>query len=118
VKTIHLRDALRMMGDKTPDGQPIPFRYKGFSFNRKTLRGGDEVNIPECVLLTEAALANPRSMRRRASDRAAKATSTSAKHRPGAHFRNATRDLLLPTGDKHRVIVWLMTEFNGQRVVL
>lgn len=117
-KTIHLRDALRMMGQKTPDGTPVPFSYVGYTFNRKTLRGGERVEIPEAVLLTEEALPNPRSMRRRESDRAAKATDPTARHRPGAHFRNATRNLLLPTGDKHKVIVWLMTEFNGARVIL
>lgn len=107
-----------MMGDKTPEGQPIPFRYAGYTFNRKTGQGGERVEIPECVLLTEAALPNPRTMRRRASEREAKATAATAKHRPGAHFRHATRDLLLPTGDKHRAIMWLMTEFNDMRVIL
>lgn len=99
-------------------GEPRPFRYAGYTYNRKTSAGGERIEIPEAVLLTEAALANPRSMRSREQDRNAKAVNPSAKHRPGAHFRSATRDLLLPTGDKHRVIVWLMTEFNGMRVIL
>lgn len=117
MKTIHLRDALRLMGEIGPNEQPAPFRYAGFTHNRKTGNGGERIEIPEAVLLTEAALANPRSMRVREQSRAAKATNPSAKHRPGAHFRSATRDLLLPTGEKHRVIVWLMTEFNGMRVI-
>lgn len=118
VRTIHLRDALRLMGEKDPEGQPVPFRYAGYTHTRKTGRGGELVEIPECVLLTEAAQANPRSMRRRAEAREHRATALGVKHRPGAHFRNSTRDLLLPTGDKHRIIIWLMTMFNDMRVVL
>ena len=118
-RTIHLRDALTLMGEKNPStGQPLPFRYVGYTHNRKTGAGGERVEIPEAVLLTEAARANPRSIRRRQEARDAKAVNPSSKHRPGAHFRSATRDLLLPNGDKHRVIIWLMTEFNGMRVVL
>lgn len=118
ISTIHLRDALRIMEEKDPEGQPIHFSYKGYTHNRKTSRGGEEVEIPEAVLLTEAALANPRSMRQRIQDKAVRASALGVKHRPGAHYRNSTRDLLLPTGDKHRIIIWLMTEINGMRVVL
>lgn len=117
MKTIHLRDALRLMSEIGPNDQPVPFRYAGYTYNRKTGNGGERIEIPEAVHLTEAARANPRTMRRRQEDRAAKAKDPGAKHRPGAHFRSATRDLLLPTGEKHRVIVWLMTEFNGMRVI-
>lgn len=107
------------MGEKSPhDGQPVPFSYAGYTWNRKTQRGGERVEIPEAVLLTEAALANPRSMRSRAEAKAVKATALGVRHRPGAHYRNSTRDLLLPTGDKHRIIIWTMVEFNGMRVIL
>lgn len=119
VRTIHLRDALRIMDVKDPStGQPVPFRYVGYTHNRKTGKGGERVEIPEAVLLTEAARANPRSMRRRAEEKEQRANALGVKHRPGAHFRNSTRDLLLPTGDKHRIIIWLMTEINGMRVIL
>lgn len=116
---IHLRDALRLMGEKHPaTGEPVPFRYRGFTYNRKSKAGGEVVELPEAVLLTEEARPNPRGMRVRQEARLAKAASSTARHRPGSHFRNATRDLLLPTGDKHRIIVYLMTHFNGMRVIL
>lgn len=118
LRTMHLRDALRAMEQLGPTNQPIPARIGHFTHNRKSGRGGDYIEIPEAVLLTEAAQANPRSMRARAADKERKATASGVKHRPGAHFRNSTRDLLLPTGDKHRFIIYTLVMFNGYRVVL
>lgn len=116
--SIHLRDALRLMHEKTPAGALIPFRYTGYTHNRRTHEGGRLTEYPEALPLVEDALPNPRTLRDRDADKKAKAADLAAKHKPGDHFRNATRDLLLPTGEKVRVIIWTMMRFNGMRVVL
>jgi len=117
-RSIRLRDALQAMGTRGPDGQPIPFSYVRYTWNRKTSRGGERITVPHAVLLTEAALPNPRSMRVRRAQQAARAAKPDRRSRVGEHFRKATRDFLLPTGEKDRAIVWLITEFNGMRVLL
>jgi hypothetical protein len=118
-RTIRLRDALQAMGTRGPDGQPIPFSYVRYTWNRKTSRGGERITVPHAVLLTEAALPNPRSMRARQAQHSARGTHKPDKRqRMGENFRKATRDFLLPTGEKDRAIVWLLTEFNGMRILL
>lgn len=116
--TIHFRDMLRMMGERDPAGTPVRFNLRGFTYNRKTKEGGRTSAYHDATLLVEDALPNPRDIDKRAAERKARAEATTAKHRPGDHFRNATRDLLTPDQEKHRVIIWTITHFNGMRVVL
>jgi hypothetical protein len=106
------------MGQRMPDGTPVPFDCSCYTFNRKTKRGGQLMHHQQVVLHTEDSQPNPRSIRARQQAREAKAQAPAAKHRPGAHFRLATRNLQTPAGDLHKIIIWLLTEFNGHRVVL
>ncbi len=115
--TVHLRDMLTLMGQQGPNGEPLPFSLVCYTHNRKTKAGGRRVEIPEARWLTEAALPNPRTYTQRQASKKAKAESPRSRHRPGDHWRNATRNLLLPDGSVHKCIIWLVTEFNGMRVV-
>jgi hypothetical protein len=117
---LHLRDALTLMGEKDQTGKPLPFSLVCYTHNRKTKEGGRRVEIPQATWLTEDALANPRTYTQRQESRKARSGGklpAGSKGRPGDHWRNATRNLLLPNGDIHKCIIWLITEFNGQRVV-
>jgi hypothetical protein len=109
---IHHRDMLQLLGAKNPDGSPAVIRDLTFrTHNRRTGRGGRLIVIPECVLLTEDALPNPRAIRRRS-------TRPKAPHKAGAHFRRATRNFLLPTGEVQKVIIWPIIGINGMEVIL
>ena len=115
---IHFRDAMRIIEQKDASGQPVPFTLKRFTYNRKTRQGGELLTVHQAVLLTEAALPNPRPYVERQASRKATGKDPSARHRPGDHWKNATRNFLLPDGSMDKCIIWLIVEVNGQRVVM
>ncbi len=115
--TIHFRDMLTLMDQQDAEGRPVPFSLTHYTHNRKTLEGGRRVELPQALHLTEAALPNPRTYTQRQASKAAQAQNPRSRHRPGDHWRNATRNLLLPDGTIHKCIIWLITEFNGMRVI-
>lgn len=117
--TIALLDVLKIIGHVDPMTQaPKPCSYVRYTHNRRTGDGGRRVEVANAVWLTENAQANPREYNERQASRAAKALDPNARHKPGEHWRNATRNFLLPDGSKDKMIIWLLTEFNGMRVVL
>lgn len=115
--SIHLRDVLALLYEKDPlTGALRPCSFKHYTFNRRSKEGGKLCSVPEAVALTEQAQANPKAYRERRESRRALLVDPHARHRPGDHWRNATRDFKLPTGEVHRVIIWLIVEFNGMTV--
>lgn len=115
---IHFRDMLRLMEQKDAEGRPVPFNLKRFTFNRKTRMGGELLHVHQAVLHTEASQANPRPYVERQASRAAAAKNPSARHKPGEHWKNATRNLQMPDGSIDKCIIWLIVEINGLRVVM
>lgn len=116
-RTIHLHDALRLMHQADPKtGKAVPCSYVRYTHNRKTGEGGRRVEVHDAVPVKEATLANPRSYTQRRASRAAKAVDPHARHRPGDHWKNATRNMMLPNGDIDKMIIWLLVEFNGMKV--
>ncbi len=115
---IHFRDMLRLMEEKDPSGKPVPFTLKRFTYNRRTRMGGELITAHQAVLHTEASQANPRSYIERQASRAATGKDPSARHKPGSHWKNATRNLQMPDGSLDKCIIWLIVEINGKRVVM
>lgn len=115
---IHFRDMLRILEQKDATGKPVPFTLKRFTWNRKNRTGGELLTLHQAVHLTEAALPNPRAYVERQASRAATGKDPSARHKPGLHWKNATRNLLMPDGAIDKAIIWLIVEINGQRVVM
>jgi hypothetical protein len=97
--TIHLRDALRLLGERDPiTGEMKEVSYVRYTHNRRT----------------EDTRPNPRTMRARAEAKA----NRDDRRREVTHFKLGTRDFVLPDGSIDRAIICLITEVNGMRVML
>jgi hypothetical protein len=113
--TIHLRDALRLLGERDPiTGEMKEVSYVRYTHNRRTKRGGKRVRVTRAKLLTEDTRPNPRTMRARAEAKA----NRDDRRREVTHFKLGTRDFVLPDGSIDRAIICLITEVNGMRVML
>lgn len=106
---VHLRDALKLMGERLPNGTMRPFSLQAYTYNRKSREGGRKLELTDAVLLTKDALPSPvpfRARKRKALD----------KRRHPDHFATSTRNLRMPAGDVVKVNIWLITHFNGEPV--
>lgn len=109
---VHLRDMLRLMAERLPDGRMRPFNCTAYTYNRGTKEGGQRLEFTDAVLLTKDALPGPPPKTRKGRGRLA----ADGRRRPD-HFGLATRNLLLPDGAVRKVHLYLITEFNGMAVV-
>lgn len=99
---IELKDALREMDlDK-------PFKIQWVTHNRATGLGGEVRELKSAQILRKSP--NPNTSRSQAK--------TPANRKSPNHFFNGTRNIqCLETGEKKKVSIWLITEFNGRKVV-
>ena len=114
---IQLIDALRYMEERNERGFAKSFSIKYVTYNRKTGEGGEIIHIQKCTKCVgkqgdKIILGNQLSEHSRAvggldPDRVRKNPN---------HFKNATRNLLLPNGEIRKCHIRLIIEFNNEKV--
>jgi hypothetical protein len=106
---IALGQVLEQMEAIDRKGNAVPFDVKFVTANEKTGEGGDIKHYPFAVMLTN------RSNRVNASD---KPKAIAHRRKKANHWENATRNIqLLGSGKIKKIHIWLITEFNGEKVV-
>ncbi|QCR23077.1 hypothetical protein [Pontibacter sp. SGAir0037] len=89
---------------------PFDIAYVTLDQRRKT--GGEIKRYTQCLL------SGIKQKKGKATTGAnPKPESTSWAKNPN-HFDNATRNLTLPNGQKRKLHIWLITEFNGMKVLI
>lgn len=99
METIKLNEALTEM----QSGEPFDLRCVTFDESRKT--GGEFL-----------AIVGGRIFKKETKAKKLPTRNSSIKRQN--HYRNATRNVLLETGDFEKIHIWLITNFNGQQVAL
>ena len=110
---IRLGDALDQMDQTDQDGKPIPFQIKFVTANRKLLEGGDIVELPvarKCIGKRQGKVIFDKR------DKKAVSSHNDSISRDPRHWKNSTRNLLLPNGQIRKVHIRLIIEFNNLKV--
>ncbi|NQZ79124.1 MAG: hypothetical protein HRT61_23850 [Ekhidna sp.] len=107
---IRLREALRQMDKRDAEGNPVRFKIKWHTFNRSTQAGGELKLLKQATILTS----KPGKSK---GERTAQAEEPKTKRNPN-HFTNATRNIqCAESNEVKKLNIFLITEFNGQKVV-
>lgn len=100
---------------KTPDdnGQAVPFSIKTRTLNRYSKKGGKLNSYPEARLVMsekQERITNVDALRKM------KPRVLRERKNPN-HFNNKTRNIRLPNGDRKKIHIRFIVEFNGQKVM-
>ena len=109
-KYIQLSKALDLMDQLDDDGKPVKFHVKFVTADRIRRTGGEIIEIPsgrKCV--------GNRNGKTVFDTRQRKDENPSIS-RPPNHWKNSTRNILLPNGGIRKVHIRLMIEFNNQKI--
>jgi hypothetical protein len=108
---IRLWDALEIMESMDPHGKPVRFQLKYVTANRTTGEGGDIIE------LTDACKCSIRTKKGKEVFPFKKNVSACEKlPKDPRHWVNSTRNILLPNGQKRKLHIRLIIEFNNQKV--
>ena len=111
--TIYLKDVLTIMKTPDADGKAIPFSIKTRTLNRYTKKGGKLNSYPiACLVMKE-------KQERITSIDALKTMQPKVvrERKNPHHFANKTRNIRLPNGEKKKVHIRFIIEFNGKKVI-
>lgn len=86
----------------------MPFSMEVIGYNAKTKEAGKVKEYNNAVLCTNKV--------KRISPKTTHKRLNSKKHSQN-HFINSTRNIELPNGDRKRLHIWLIRQFNGEKVV-
>lgn len=108
---IRLWDVLEIMDSVDVDGKPVRFQIKYVTANRTTREGGDIIGLKDackCSIRTKnGEEVFPKRQNFPVTEKTAK---------DPRHWENATRNILLPNGQKRKLHIRLIIEFNHKRV--
>lgn len=113
MQMIRLSEVLEAMDSKDEAGNPRSFDIRFVTASRSRGTGGEIVEI------LGARKGITRGKEGAVLDRRiAKALSGKKQGRDPRHYENATRNLILPNGLCRKISIWLILEFNHQKVIL
>jgi hypothetical protein len=112
-ENIYLKEVLQQMKTPDKDGQAVPFSIKVRTLNRYSKKGG-KLNS-----YTEARLVMKEKQERITSVAALRAMQPRVlKERKNPHhFQNKTRNIRLPNGERRKIHIRFIIEFNGKKVI-
>ncbi|MFY0628690.1 MAG: hypothetical protein JXR07_20525 [Reichenbachiella sp.] len=90
-------------------GNPVPFSIQFCTLNKKKKEGGQLITVDKAILSWNTGGATTPK-----NDQPTKANVAGKKPN---HYRNRTRNLVLPNNEIRKVHISLITEFNGQEVI-
>lgn len=106
---IKLREMLRQIELKDADGNPVSFSASWVTFNRATKTGGEVRSAQNITILSRV---------KGASGQNSSGQKVSKTTKNPNHKTNATRNFHLVDSDEiKKVNIFLITEFNGQKVM-
>lgn len=111
--TIFLKDALEIMRTPDKDGRAIPFNISVRTFNRNTKKGGKLKTYENAKLLMNEKGFDKDSIQ--ALKRLPKIKPTHRKN--PQHFQNKTRNIKTPDGEKRKININFIIDFNGKKVI-
>ncbi len=108
---IRLWDALEIMDSVDNEGKPVHFQLKYVTANRTTGEGGEMIELIDackCSVRTKkGGEVFPQRKNFPVPDKSAK---------DPRHWVNSTRNILLPNGQKRKLHIRLIIEFNHKKV--
>ncbi|MDO6813824.1 hypothetical protein [Tenacibaculum soleae] len=112
-ETIYLKDVLQQMKTPDKDGQAVPFAIKVRTLNRYSKKGG-KLNS-----YTEARLVMKEKQERITSVEALRTMQPKVlKERKNPHhFQNKTRNIRLSNGERKKIHIRFIIEFNNKKVI-
>jgi hypothetical protein len=97
------------------DSAADPFSITYVKANRRKKEAGAIAHYPQCLQTGT----RPKGEQQRKSKSAVATPKPVSWARNPNHFANATRNLLvLPSKQLRKVHIWLITEFNGKKVII
>lgn len=111
IEFIRLWDVLEIMDSVDAEGRPVRFQVKYITANRTTKEGGNIIELKDackCSIRTkkgEEVFAHRKNF-----------PITEKAARDPRHWDNATRNILLPNGQKRKLHIRLIIEFNNKKV--
>jgi hypothetical protein len=108
---IRLWDVLEIMDSMDAHGKPVRFQVKYVTANRTTKEGGEIIELKDackCSVRTKKGEeVFPVKRHFQSDERISK---------DPRHWNNSTRNILLPNGQKRKLHIRLIIEFNHKRV--
>lgn len=111
-ETIYLNEVLTTMKTLNKKGEATPFSIKVRTFNKFSKTGGKLNHYPEARLVMKEEnqyLNTIESLR-------TKPKAPVAKKNPN-HYENKTRNIRLPNGQKRKINIRFIIEFNNKKVI-
>tara|TARA_R110002124_G_scaffold193013_1_gene360283 strand:- start:10 stop:360 length:351 start_codon:yes stop_codon:yes gene_type:complete len=112
-ETIYLKDVLQQMKTPDKDGQAVPFSMKTRTLNRYTKQGGKLKTYPEARLVMK-------EKQERITDVIAlrsMAPRVIKERKNPHHFDNKTRNIRLANGEKRKIHIRYIIDFNDKKVI-
>jgi hypothetical protein len=108
---IRLWDILEIMDSVDTEGRPVRFHVKYVTANQTTGEGGEIIELKDAckcsIQMKRGGEVFPQRKNFHAADKLAKVP---------RHWVNSTRNLLLPNGQKRKLHIRLIIEFNHKKV--
>lgn len=112
-QTIYLQEVLQQMKTLDSEGKAVPFSLKTRTLNRYSKKGGKLKEYPEARLVMNEKQERITSV---AALRAMQPKVLRERKNP-QHFQNKTRNIRLPNGEKRKIHIRFIIEFNNQKVI-
>ena len=110
---IYLKDVLQQMKTPDKDGQAVPFSIKVRTLNRFSKKGGKLNTYPEARLVMKEKQERITSVNALRS----MAPRVLKERKKPNHFDNKTRNIRMPDGQKRKIHIRYIIEFNGKKVI-
>ena len=108
---IMLNQVLKDMCKVDHKGRPVPFSIQFCTASKKRRTGGELIDLPQAVLSW-----NQKKGASKSEPLPEGKTAIESAKKPN-HYRNRTRNLVLPNGEMRKVHISLITRFNGHEVI-
>ena len=112
-ENIYLKDVLQQMKTPDADGKAIPFSIKVRTLNRYTKKGGKLNTYENAKLVMQEKQERVTSI---IALRTLQPKFLKDRKKPN-HFTNKTRNIRLPNGEKKKIHIRFIIEFNGKKVI-
>lgn len=108
---IRLWDVLEIMDSMDGHGKPIRFQVKYVTANRSTKEGGDMIELKDACKCSVRTKQGKEIFAERKNFPVNAMVSKDPRH-----WSNSTRNILLPNGQKRKLHIRLIIEFNNKKV--
>ena len=108
---IRLWDVLEIMDSMDAHGNPVRFQVKYVTANRTTKEGGEIIELKDACKCSVKTRKGEEVFPEKRHFQAIEKVSKDPRH-----WSNSTRNILLPNGQKRKLHIRLIIEFNNKRV--